>query len=459
MRRLALNSPDVFDAFVQWMGDDLSRQFESPRLRVWFIKRYENLVQANEPLALSVLQMPFLEQVDQASYDLLDVMWRMASRYGDALDELLTDPARIAEEQVADIYLLYLEQFDAEAADTIRGFPWVLDGITDRSEQERVMEWVSEASSRGRYFQDYVKEHTVLAKVSEIARAWAEDGLDSAEVALLSMIDGLSSQYPVWLNDNLDVVLDRSQTFVEQRPITLPLAGKVQLLVVRPGVRAAIVSETLDLLEQAVRSQEAFMRVPFPQKRVVILAADVHRFGGTGGHHALIVSNYAEHRGVIAHETAHTYWSFPRRWVTEGDTRRVFPPTWIVEGGASFLDVIAHRAYDGTPLPDSELPCDLFNNLYELEHSELGWDEIFDSGCNYHLGRGIFRELYNRLGDDAFRQGFGNLYLSLREESHEDVCAGEDRSACYLRLSFTDGLTRGQVLVLNEVLDRRYYGR
>ena len=90
-----------------------------------------------------------------------------------------------------------------------------------------------------------------------------------------------------------------------------------------------------------------------------------------------------------------------------------------------------------SPTPSCLARCS--TTSYDLEHSDLGFDAIFGSGCPYCLGRGIFRELYNRLGDEASRQGFGRLYLALRDDSHEEVCGGDDRNGCYVREAFTEG--------------------
>ena len=159
----------------------------------------------------------------------------------------------------------------------------------------------------------------------------------------------------------LSTLFDPEHTLVEERTITLPLAGDVELSIIRPGVRAsdAAKSRTMDMLEQAVRSQEEFMGVAFPQNHAILLVSDLTRSGGTGGADAIILSISPEHRGIIVHGTAYTYWS-------SGAT-----PPWLYEGGASFLGAISLRAYDGTPIPDSEQPCMMFDNLYDLEVSEL----------------------------------------------------------------------------------------
>ena len=245
----------------------------------------------------------------------------------------------------------------------------------------------------------------------------------------------------------IETLIDREQTEPEERVITLPLAGRVTLSVIRPGVVTPDDDQqAMEFLEHAVRTHEEFMGIAFPHNHAIALIADVNEYGGGGGPHALITAD-SEHFGIIAHETAHTYWAFPSRWITEG--------------AASFLDVLSERAYNGAPLPDTESPCALAESLAEFERleDELGADGIRGSGCEYSLGRGIFRELYIRLGDAAFRRGFGNLYLSLRDETYESICQGERHFGCYLREAFAGGVTPEQRAVIDDVVARRYYGR
>ena len=243
----------------------------------------------------------------------------------------------------------------------------------------------------------------------------------------------------------MGVLIDYERTVPEERAIMLPLAGKMALSVIRPGVVTPDDDQqAMGFLEHAVRTQEEFMGIAFPHNHAITLIADINEYGGNGGKNAIINADY-EHYGVIAHEIAHTYWPWQ--------------PLWIAEGAASFLEVISERAYNGAPLPDMENPCVLAESLAELEQLmvELGPDAIYDSRCAYSLGRGIFRELYIRLGDAAFRRGFGNLYLALRDDAYTSVCA--DSAGCYLREAFADGATPEQIAVIDDVVARRYYGQ
>ena len=243
----------------------------------------------------------------------------------------------------------------------------------------------------------------------------------------------------------IDTILDAAP---EEQVIELPLAGNVVLSVIRPGVVASegAQSQAMEFLAHAVRTHEQFMGVAFPQRHAIMLVADVRKHGGHGGSDAIMSSSQV-HQGIIAHEAAHTYWNYG--------------PQWIGEGGANFLGAISRRDYYDEPLPDEARSCAFADSLVELEavERELEWQAIYESGCNYTLGYSIFSELYRSLGEADFRRGFRNLYLALRDEAYDSVCAGEYRSGCYLREAFADGATPEQAAIIDEIVARRYYGR
>ena len=205
------------------------------------------------------------------------------------------------------------------------------------------------------------------------------DGITDEWASFFSVVPdvvstGRSESYRLEL---LDILFDPEQTLLEERTITLPLAGDIQLTVIRPGVRAssAAVSRAMDTLEQVIRSQEEFMGVAFPQNHVTLVVDDLNRFGGSWGMDTIILAGHSNDHEIIMHKTADTYLA---DW------------TWLGGEGTSFLRMISLQAYDGTPLPDFE------------------------------AGRGIFGELYNRLGEGAFRRGFGELYLALHNDAYND---------------------------------------
>ena len=148
---------------------------------------------------------------------------------------------------------------------------------------------------------------------------------------------------------------------------------------------------------------------------------------------------------ALHHRQAHTYWSF-------------FPP-WLREGAVDFMTTVSADA------EFSSNKCSLADNLSDLdrlylEHIESGLskDIIYRSGCSYFLGRGLFLDLYEALGEEAFRQGFGRLYLTMRGKEHDGECTGLERGVCYVRAAFvTDALPESAALA-EPVIVRWYYG-
>ena len=415
--------------------------------------------------AAAIVRLPLLDTIESTDVDFLRTLGRQTaderrvflSHAGAARD--VRNPGATFDALDIAGRLRSLERQDPGFAAAVQALPWVQDGVDDSEAGAAEALIVAAQEFPAILDMPFVRSMDsldVVALISLYALS-QEHGLNYLQQVMShpSLAGGITDEWTsvvaalervIPRPELFDVLLDPERTHLEERTITLPVTGSVRLSVIRANARAADAarSPTMALLEQAVRSQEEFMGVAFPQNHANVLVADVHRFGGTGGSDAIIVSNYADHRGVIAHEVAHTYWAWG--------------PGWIAEGGASFLDVVSHRAYDGTPLPTQELQCTLFSTLAQLERTELPWGAIFASGCDYFLGRGIFRELYNELGDEAFRRGFGRFYLAVRHDSHGNTCTEDDRYACYLRESFTEGATPEQVAIVEDVLKRRYYG-
>ena len=309
------------------------------------------------------------------------------------------------------------------------------------------------ASSRPVYFQRIVSHPSLSDGITD---EWANH---FSVVGDIVFSDG-SEAHRLGL---LDTLFDPERTLVEERTITLPLAGDVELAVIRPGARTADTdgSRTMDMLEQAVRSQEEFMGVAFPRDQAILVVADWNPYGPAGRTiiHGTILTEYPENREIIAQGIAHTYWR-------EGSG-------WLREGASIFMGMIPLGAFDGVPLRDSELLCAPYESIYNqnrdrsveiVVYAPVIYDSvIFPPGCRQLVGREIFRELYDRLGDGAFRQGFASLYLALQNDSYDDPSHGEacldaDWSACYLRTAFLEGATPDQATIVEDVLARRYYG-
>ncbi len=302
---------------------------------------------------------------------------------------------------------------------------------------------VLEMTARGLEVSDEEVGKLAGAPLLETLRSLGSDGLSNLFRAIGYLRD----------KDVLSVILDPARTFVEQREITLPLAGEVTLSVIWPYrlPSRSVESQAIRLLEQAIRHHEGLMGVRFPLDYLVLILADPSPYGGFSTR-GVVVAYHTDNRDVIAHEVAHAY-------VIGG-------PGWIIEGVPTFLDVVSRRPLNGAPIIHPDLPCRLFDTLAELDRSDLSAAAIHESRCTYHLGLAIFQELYNRLGYEAFRQGLASLYLNAQDDSDVPACTGingepapdTDRGFCQMTAAFVDGLPPEKAAIAEEIIFRRYYG-
>ena len=271
--------------------------------------------------------------------------------------------------------------------------------------------------------------------------------------------------------DNLDkylFLLDADQVHVQERTLTLPLAGETTLMVIRttPGT-----FRTIEIVEELVRQYEGFMHVAYPFKTLPIFNVDNEgprgRFSKAG--FAVFNPGYEEDSWLIAHEIAHSYWSVPTAWWQAAYAQGItFTPfTWMSEGAATFMELIAEDELHTAPALPSDTGCSLFESIEEIDQNtyvndpdeSLRGDAVYRSSCNYSMGLGIFAALYNRLGDNEFRRGFGSLYLKISHLEHEDHCTGVETGICYVRKAFVEEASPGFGEAAGEVIDQWYYGR
>ena len=127
-------------------------------------------------------------------------------------------------------------------------------------------------------------------------------------------------------------VADPRQIKVERRLINLPLRGQTNLLILRAQPGSGVV---MDLLENAVRSAERFMGVPFPTDQVTLRFTELNVTKGYSGsfmpgtfsggqvqilpiYDRFAPSNEKRLAEIIAHEVAHYYWHHHANWIDEG---------------------------------------------------------------------------------------------------------------------------------------------
>ena len=498
---MASNYRRAFMALMSkpWIQDDLTKEEKD------IIDYITYIMHSDEATAVQIIEMPFLDSVEGREPATLEILYLFLPEL-DGLLRLLSHPTLtggITDDQRETVELLHLEWEDPEAAATFRALPWVLDGL-DKSEQSPAFVLLELARESPRVFkalanrpwlQDGLSpdEMTIVWNLTSISgTSYAKrdeaaalriigmpfmesvDRTDAAVMELLSKLfwesdqgyfyqvlshptlsDGITDDYTVivaslrqvdldYRPELLDVLLDPEKVTVKKRVIHFPHSGEVALSVIHIGHANY---RTMDILEEMVRAQEGFMAVPFPTSYVVLLIADVNKYGGSGSPDGIptIDPGGEEDIRLIAHELAHTYWHFS--------------PSWISEGGAQFMEAVSADAQF------SSNECSLADNLSGLDHLYLEYAErglsediIFNSGCPYTLGRELFLELYDGLGYEAFREGFAKLYLMMRDGKLDDECYGLERGVCYVRAAFVTTAPPEAAAIAEPVIQRHYYG-
>ncbi len=489
LMRLYLNSPEALLALVgkPWIRDGVD-------IREASALGYLTPIANTDPdAALRIITMPFLESFQEADLTSLSTL---ALSSAVSLNNLLSDPALrggITDDHTGTVELLYLKSQNRDAAETIGSLPWVQDGISgSEGVPLRALRGLArsrpvfEAVAQRAWLLDELSsdEVTVIRGLTSIDGPTALrildmpfletiDGVDAAAMTALDMLawqfdldylqpvldhptlrDGITDDQAVVVaamqivqrdRPNLvQTLLDPEQVTVEKRVLQLPHSGEVTLSVIHVGPGA---HRTMDRLEHAVRTQEDFMAVSFPRSYVGLLVADATSAGGGGGQRGLLTIDpgLEEDPYVISHELAHMFWSFF--------------PSWISEGGAEFMTTVS------TDRQFSSNECGLTDNLSDLdrlygEYAERGLSLriLYESGCYYTLGRGLFLDLYETLGDEEFRRGFRRLYLTLRDREHHDVCLGLELGGCYVRSAFVTHAQPQSATLAEPVISRRYYG-
>ena len=223
-------------------------------------------------------------------------------------------------------------------------------------------------------------------------------------------------------------VADPRQIKAERRLINLPLRGQTNLLILRaqPGSRVA-----MDLLENAVRSAERFMGIPFPTDQVTLRFTKLNvqkgydgsfssgSFSGgqvrilpTHDQHPLVTTHYSpgnEKRlaEIIAHEVAHYYWHHHANWINEG----------MAETLTSYIE---NDRVDAAIAPHNP-PCSIYQSIIELEIASTRRSEYSKFLCNYSMGESSFLDLHDILGDQEFIQSVRRLYKTRNNPYIESV--------------------------------------
>ena len=445
LRDIIIEQPKLASEVLKlsWLGDDLT-QDEST-----IINSLRGLAYKDPELPLKVLAMPFLQGAIGTIQANVMTGIASASPYPSssdtptltALEWLVDDPDEIEARLVHDLgiiraysdewfwavrempFLETIEPADALATQSLRRlFDLNIENLDQVMSHPRIMDGITDDETR------------IVATLS----------------AGLYSLSGVSEYNPALL----ETLLDPDQATVEERTITLPLAGETALTIIRTSSGS---KRTMDLLETAAKRIEGLMALPFPTHNLIYLfevatpSALLGRFAGANlgsnivslpwyDDDALAVDSSLEH---LVHEVSHYYWTGNRSWVDEGAANLV-------------QSIVSSMEYDRSISPQSG-SCAKAGNIAELESLEsTQQSEAFL--CNYYFGERLFHGLYNSLGDPAFRSGFSRLFLLSQHDDPNDECEGTRLEICHVRSAFTSGLDEASAGVASGILDRWYDG-
>ena len=456
----------------------------------------------DQKIAARLVNMPFLETFE--ADDLLPIQILRELRRTE-LERLVADPmlsGGIADSQIGIVALLALRIQEPDASALVESLPWVLDGLAV-SEQYAVLRlrelgltslkvlqvvasksWLQDSPNSDEMFvlailasmslpsHTHSDEATAL-QIVDMPFLDIIDGADSAAMSSLwrlfyeadgeylqkvlshpTLRDGITDEHTVVVaalgqviayNPRLlEVLLDPQQITVEKRVVDLPYTGETIVSVIHVTPDATY--RTMDILEQVLRRQEGFMKIPFPKTYVGLLVADATPAAGGGGPSGLLTVDpgLEENKHIIAHELAHTYWALPSVWITEG--------------GAEFFSAIS------ADVVFSSNDCDIADNLSELDHLELeraleGLPPVARSSrCAYTLGRALFLDLHESLGESASSAGFSRLYETMRDQAYHEECGGIEVGACYVTAAFVTDADAESAAIAEPIIRRHYYG-
>ena len=372
---------------LPWVADGISDTEAS------VISSIGGIASWSAAVAESVIALPWIaDSISDTEADSIYSLWGIAASSVAAAESVIALPwvaDSISDTEADSIYSLWGIAFrDADAALQVVGMPFLQ--TLEEADLAALRSLSGATSSFADQFADIM------------SRPMLKDGITDDEAPIVSMLSTVLRHAP----DRVDRLLDPDATTVERRTIELPLAGEVDLVIVRTylGVR-----RSMDLLENAVREVENLMGEPLPTQYVGLLyenSVASHAAGTNFWGFIAIRPEYdtddGDHYGysaarIIAHEVSHYYW--------RGNA------DWIDEGVANLMESAIENRRVGTPIDFTRRSCEFARSLKELEERapRKGTPAFI---CNYSLGEGLFVSLLRTLGEDAFWEGARRLYVA-----------------------------------------------
>ena len=429
---LGKERPELMISFVEsdWVRDGLSVEEREG------LSRVRDITRKTKTLNLQISNIPYPVSDSWTSIVLGDE-W-LQGEFPDSFREEL----HLTQQKLAG-HLLLINQV-AHALKMAPDFTWLQDGLSLAE-----MEWLA-ALDQSFYvigqpkdlsfaslpwFQDEIDRFDVdiMSSFATGLRAfpgiavqeWFQDGISERDAILvLALVSARARSYGQYQN-----LLRQSNLM--QRTLTLPLAGDIELYVVRQ-TEFPLNDPTLDLMEQITPQLEEFMGVPFPLDAAVILIIEPDIAAGEdpqngvayalGAHIEMVAPLYNEgvHLAVF-HEMSHLYWG--------GHTGA---PGWWTEGAAGFLpdyarDALGHESLTtrhSTLLADTRRECwhRGVANISRYYHLEKTRPQVArDRGiCVYAFGELFLMEMYLLLGHDATSTAMRALYIDARDSGWLD---------------------------------------
>ena len=338
-------------------------------------------------------------------------------------DGLSVDAARAVER------LYYIHDEDTALAKSIAAMPF-LDSLepTDAAVLE-ALSWLA---------------YTEIFALREVlAHPTLQNGITDEWAPVVALMDSVNEAAPAFLRP----LLDPEQATVERRSIMLPHTGAADLAIIRTAPGAA---RSMDLLEHSVASIEEFMGAALPANYIGLLFGTAvlgYSHGTHYGDYFVMLPEYdaddgsdsAEYAGhLMAHEVAHFYWRNN--------------PNWLDEGLAELLAAISENERTGAAVTIDYSYCPAGDNIALLERLDAA-GVIYDYRCNYALGGQFFLELYETVGDAAFREGLRSLYLMSLVEDYADEFDGSPVGIRQIQDAF-----EADSAAVAPVIDKWYHG-
>ena len=349
-----------------------------------------------------------------------------------------------------------LRDSNPESVAQIESLPWIEDGMVTDLEfyAARALTRVGDAGHLAKLIEEpWVVEGRNLEALMNLSTGYppgllhwvfqhpaANDSISYWESKIIAFLGGGP--------DSLSPLDPGSPHTMEERTITLPLAGEIELTIMRDEPTLGY-DGMMDDLEDAVRSHEAFMDLPFPQRQI-----NYHIVPGSGGGHVEMFTWLGHDTAgptPVSHEAAHFYWSwFRARWVDRSKHLE-----WVVEGAADLLSYGPDADRDDVVEYEWNADC-VGLTISELEASDpygsKGW-------CSYPVGEAFYRELYRAMDPTNFRLGFRRWFLHILVDL-ADVCppnmSGRSTTYCHVMEAFSTYASDDNRAAVEDIINRWY---